>query len=83
MRVSGIVNGAVQLKINQKNLLNFELIIPSNNILEKLDLIIQPLLFKLRINSDQIQTLKKTRDTLLPKLMSGQLRVSEFKENTV
>jgi hypothetical protein len=46
-------------------------------------IIIQPLLFKLRINSDQIQTLKKTRDTLLPKLMSGQLRVSEFKENTV
>lgn len=25
----------------------------------------------------QIQTLNKTRDTLLPKLMSGQLRVKE------
>lgn len=79
MRVSGIVNGAVQLKINQKNLLSFEVVIPSNDILEKVDLAIQPMLSKLRINSTQIQTLKKTRDTLLPKLMSGSLRVNEFK----
>ncbi len=80
MKVAEIVNGAVQLKINQKNLLNYELIIPSENILKKIDDTIQPILSKIRINSDQIQTLKQTRDTLLPKLMSGQLRVDEFKE---
>jgi hypothetical protein len=34
-------------------------------------------------NNSQIQTLKKTRDTLLPKLMSGQVRVDEFKETAV
>ena len=40
-----------------------------------------PLVEKLNINEKQIQTIKKTRDTLLPKLMSGQLRVrvNEFK----
>jgi type I restriction enzyme S subunit len=41
---------------------------------------ISAILEKLEINNAQIQTLKQTRDTLLPKLMSGQLRVDEFKE---
>jgi len=75
MRVAGIVTGAVQLKINQKNLLGFEIVIPDEGILLKFDNTIQPLFMKLRMNNTQIQTLKKTRDTLLPKLMSGQLRV--------
>ena len=30
---------------------------------------------KMEINTEQIQSLTKTRDTLLPKLMSGQVRV--------
>lgn len=79
MRVAGIVTGAVQLKINQKNLLGFELVIPPEQTLSNLDELIQPFFQKLRLNSDQIQSLKKTRETLLPKLMSGQLRVNEFK----
>jgi type I restriction enzyme S subunit len=41
------------------------------------------LILKKEINYNQIQTLKQTRDTLLPKLMSGQLRVDEFKERAV
>jgi len=32
---------------------------------------------KMETNVFQIQTLTKTRDTLLPKLMSGQIRVAE------
>jgi type I restriction enzyme S subunit len=44
---------------------------------------ISAILEKLEINNAQIQTLKQTRDTLLPKLMSGQLRVDEFKERAV
>ena len=40
----------------------------------------KPIFNKIYNNSTQIQTLKKTRDTLLPKLMSGSLRVDDFKE---
>ena len=79
-KVSGIVTGAVQLKINQGNLLSKEIVIPNDFILEKVDNIIQPLFNKLRINSSQIQSLTKTRDTLLPKLMSGQVRVNNIKQ---
>ena len=46
----------------------------------KLDNLIQPLFEKVRKNTQQIQTLQATRDTLLPKLMSGKVRVDEFKE---
>ena len=34
---------------------------------------------KITLNKHQIKLLKQTRDTLLPKLMSGKLRVEEFK----
>jgi len=80
MKVAGIVNGAVQLKINQGNLLSKEIVLPTDFILYKVDKIIQPLFNKLRINSSQIQSLTKTRDTLLPKLMSGQVRVNNLKQ---
>ena len=82
MKVAGIVNGAVQLKINQRNLLSKEIILPNDSILEKVDYTIQPLFNKLRINSSQIQSLTKTRDTLLPKLMSGQVRVKNLKQTS-
>jgi type I restriction enzyme S subunit len=57
-----------------------EVIIPKESKLVKFNEIVKPLFRKLSINKIQIQALKKTRDTLLPKLMSGQLRIDEFKE---
>lgn len=57
------------------NLLGLEIVIPTDAILLKVDKITQPLFEKLRTNSTQIQLLTKTRDTLLPKLMSGQVSV--------
>ncbi|MFA6089390.1 MAG: hypothetical protein WC755_05995 [Candidatus Woesearchaeota archaeon] len=50
-------------------------IIPNIEILEKINEIIQPLFLKIRINSEEIQTLSKTRDELLPRLMRGEVRV--------
>jgi len=38
---------------------------------------VDPLLRKQRINELQIQTLAQLRDTLLPRLISGQLRLPE------
>jgi type I restriction enzyme S subunit len=56
---------------------------PEKNILLQFDELIKPIFDKIYNNTTQIQTLKQTRDTLLPKLMSGQLRVDEFKERAV
>jgi type I restriction enzyme S subunit len=54
-----------------------EIILPSKAILGMFHSIVDPMRIKTYENSLQIQTLTKTRDALLPKLMSGQLRIEE------
>ncbi len=73
--ISHIVTGAVQPKINQGSLKNLEVIVPKCNI-EELCLQVRALLSKRKSNNDHIASLTKVRDTLLPKLMSGQVRVN-------
>ncbi|MBO3097607.1 restriction endonuclease subunit S [Gelidibacter pelagius] len=58
------------------NVLNqIPLIIPENNIMNEFNNIISSFYTKINFNISQIQSLSKTRDTLLSKLMSGELRV--------
>ena len=72
--------GSAQPNINPTQIETIDLILPDNEQLEKyLDISI-PIFDKVLENNSQIQTLQATRDTLLPKLMSGKVRVDEFKE---
>ncbi|MDA5956265.1 restriction endonuclease subunit S [Listeria monocytogenes] len=74
--VQNIVTGAVQLKINQGNLKSLEVVIPSEKALKEFDEMIQPMFGKIRILRSEIERLIALRDSLLPKLMSGELDVS-------
>ena len=65
--------------INSTIIKNLAFIIPNDNRLKEFQKVIDSIFSKIKNNTVQIQTLKQTRDTLLPKLMSGQLRVNEFK----
>jgi type I restriction enzyme, S subunit len=58
-------------------LLDFPLIYANKDLEERFSLFASVMLLKQDSNNQQIQTLTKTRDALLPKLMSGQLRVKE------
>lgn len=73
--IAPYVNGAVQLKINQTNMNNIPVIIPDQKTLRKFDEAIQPIFGKIRDNSEQIQSLARNRDELLPRLMKGEVRV--------
>jgi type I restriction enzyme, S subunit len=53
----------------------YELASPPLEIIEKLNCQLVGILAKCKINAIQIRTLEKLRDTLLPKLMSGEVRV--------
>ena len=66
-------------RVNPQDIFDVNIIVPSETDLEKFNSLANPLIKKKDINHRQMQTLKQTRDTLLPKLMSGQLRVNEFK----
>jgi type I restriction enzyme S subunit len=50
-------------------------LVPSNNELKEMTKSMTSLMDKLILNNKQIHTLEKLRDTLLPKLMSGEVRV--------
>jgi type I restriction enzyme S subunit len=53
-----------------------EIIIPHNSILEKFEKIISSFYLQMEVNNNQIHSLTQTRDTLLPKLMSGEIEVN-------
>jgi len=61
--------------IKRSDLSNSYVVIPSLKELQEFDTRISPLIDKLILNNEQIRTLENLRDTLLPKLMSGQVKV--------
>lgn len=76
--VQSIVTGAVQPKINQANLNKIPVIIPSESELKEFDASIQPFFAQIRNLRAENDRLIITRDTLLPKLMSGELDISNL-----
>lgn len=74
------VTGAVQPKVNQKNLQSIQIVLPSKEITEEFDSCINPFFELFRHNSEEVETFTKLRDTLLPKLISGELRVPDVKK---
>jgi type I restriction enzyme S subunit len=67
--------GTVFGSINKTNFQAFEVIIPPLNLVEKYQNALKPIDDKIIENCFQISSLEKLRDTLLPKLMSGKVRV--------
>lgn len=76
--VKSIVTGAVQPKINQANLRSIQVVIPPRSELDAFNELICPLFDQIRQNQDQNKLLAALRDTLLPKLMSNEIDVSDM-----
>ena len=74
--VKAIVTGAVQPKISQANLRSIQVVIPPQKLLTDYNSQIEPLFALLRTNEEANKSLATLRDTLLPKLMSGEIDVS-------
>lgn len=72
-------SGSTVEGIRQSELRKIEVIVPEKEILDNASTIFKATFDKISINEEQIQTLTKTRDELLPRLMSGEVRVNEFK----
>ncbi len=63
--------------IQRHHLSDARVLVPQANELQKIDETINPIFQKIKSNTKQIRTLTQLRDTLLPKMMSGEVRVSE------
>jgi type I restriction enzyme S subunit len=67
--------GTTVVHLGKSDLDDIKIPIPPKDVLIKFGEIVNPLFEKFKINYNQIRTLEKLRDTLLPKLMSGEVRV--------
>ena len=69
--ISAYITGAVQLKLNQKNMNSIPFLKANNAINAFFAEYIESLYAKIRKNFDENKVLEATRDLLLPKLLSG------------
>ncbi len=76
--MKSIVTGAVQPKISQANLRSIQVVIPPLAELKAFNELVCPMFAQIRQNQDQNKTLTILRDTLLPRLMSGEIDVSSI-----
>lgn len=72
--------GTVFGSINKKQLADLKLVIPTPNLQAAFEAFIKPMDEQVRNITANNQTLAALRDTLLPKLMSGELRVGEARD---
>jgi len=54
---------------------------PTRDVMMSYHNVLQPIISKLKMNFSENKSLAKTRDTLLPKLISGEIRVPEVLTN--
>lgn len=79
--IIAIITGAVQLKINKQNLESLNFITPTKEILKEFEAIIIPFYKQKRSINNETQSLTQLRDTLLPKLISGEVRVKDIEKS--
>ena len=73
--ILGSASGSTVRHTSPSRILEYEFAMPDTELLGKFSLATKNLINKSFANQEQIQTLSKTRDVLLPKLMSGKLRI--------
>ena len=76
----GYSNGTTVLHLSKKAIPEYQLYLPENfDLIKKFTKIANDTTNKISLNKEAIKSLKKTRDTLLPKHMIGQVRVNNIK----
>ena len=79
-QVIGAAQGSAQPNVSSDGIKSAELVIPANAVINRYNTIVDGLFELIIHNRKQSQTLAALRDTLLPRLMSGDLRVGDAEE---
>ena len=69
---------SIATAVNSKIIKNMKLLIPPVTIISEFSKRINPLFNAIRIYENEIRNLSKIRNTLLPKLMSGELKINDI-----
>lgn len=76
VNITPFVTGAVQPKLNQANMNSIPMVIPDQKTLTKFNEVLGALFGMILENESQTKNLERVRDSLLPRLMNGKIRVS-------
>jgi type I restriction enzyme S subunit len=74
-------HGTAQANVSGESIMEFPLVVPRAELLDEFNRKCQPLLDRILANHGESRTLETLRDTLLPKLLSGELSVADMKKN--
>jgi type I restriction enzyme S subunit len=76
-KLQAMAHGSVFSTITRSTFEAISLDKPSDEMLRSFEAVAQPIFAKVKANVDETRSLIQTRDLLLPKLMSGEIRVRE------
>ena len=76
----GYTNGTTVLHLSSKALPEYQFRIPPKNKVKEFSDLVSPVFLKIDNNKKESRTLGSLRDSLLPKLMRGEVRVKEVEE---
>ncbi|MFW2565099.1 restriction endonuclease subunit S [Aliarcobacter butzleri] len=74
--IQGQAQGSAQPNISAREIESVKIVKPNEEIMKVFSLLLNPFFSKILEHQGEIQSLEKTRDTLLPKLLSGEIDVS-------
>jgi type I restriction enzyme, S subunit len=70
-------HGSVFDTITRVTLSGITIVVPSNQVKRAFEVKVEPIMQRIKANMNQSRTLATLRDTLLPKLLSGEIRVKD------
>lgn len=73
--IESLASGATFKEISKKTFRNLQLQLPDQNALKNFHATIEPIIDQFLVLKRQLRTLRQARDLLLPRLISGQLRL--------
>jgi type I restriction enzyme S subunit len=76
----GYSNGSTVLHLSKDAVPSFEFLLPPEKLISEFTSMVRPMIKKINQNISHSRNLEQQRDTLLPKLMSGEVRVKLEKE---
>ncbi|MFZ3138290.1 MAG: restriction endonuclease subunit S [Thermodesulfovibrionales bacterium] len=78
--LEGLNGGSAVPTLNRNDVHSLETTLPPLELIDRFESLTLPMFRKIKENRNQIQTLTGLRDSLLPKLMSGEVRVKDTGE---
>jgi len=75
--IKRLASGTTFAEISKRSFRPIPALVPSQEVMTAFDTIVEPVYAKIWLNLEESRTLAALRDTLLPKLISGELRVPD------